>query len=93
MKYPHEIVKYPVISEKGTEMQEKYDKYFFRVDLRANKIEIQQAIEELFNVKVKKINTMNVRGKKKRLGRYAGVTSAWKKAIVTLEPGQKIEFV
>jgi len=93
MKAPHEVVKFPVISEKGTQIQEKENKYIFNVFQSANKIEIKYSIEELFNVKVKKVNTMNVRGKRKRVRKEPGFTSSWKKAIVTLEPGHKIEFI
>ena len=93
MRAPYKIIKSPVISEKGTLLQERENKYIFEVNPKANKIEIKHAIEELFNVQVKKVNTMNVRGKKKRVRREEGMTSSWKKAFVTLLPGQKIEFI
>ena len=69
-------------------------KYTFKVAKNANKIEIKKAVEQLFkDVKVEKVNTMNVRGRKKRMGRSEGYTSAWKKAIVTITPDSKtIEF-
>jgi large subunit ribosomal protein L23 len=66
-------------------------KYTFRVADGANKIEIRKAVEEIFNVNVKSVNTVSVRGKKRRRGRYLGTTSEWKKAVVTLKEGQKIE--
>jgi large subunit ribosomal protein L23 len=62
----------------------------FRVAVKANKIEIRKAVEELFKVKVLAVNTMQMQGKKKRLGKTEGVRPAWKKAIVTLAPGEKI---
>jgi large subunit ribosomal protein L23 len=66
------------------------NKVSFRVDVKANKIEIRKAIETLFKVKVLGVNTVTMKGKKKRMGRTEGVTSGWKKAIVTLAPGEKI---
>ncbi|MCL6518619.1 MAG: 50S ribosomal protein L23 [Armatimonadetes bacterium] len=92
MKDPYQIIERPIVTEKsiaGTDQR----KYTFRVNRRANKIEIARAIEQIFNVKVQDVNTINVKGKKKRLGRYPeGKTPDWKKAIVTLKPGQKIEI-
>lgn len=88
---PREIVKRPVITEASMENLAQ-GKYTFAVDPRANKTQIKQAIEELFKVKVKKVNTMNVRGKVRRVGVHVGRRPDWKKAIVTLEEGQRIEF-
>ena len=87
-----DIIIRPVISEKsmmGTAMK----KYTFKVAKDANKIEIAKAVEELFNVKVAKVNTLNVRGHLRRQGRTQGYTPSWKKAIVTLtEDSKNIEF-
>jgi large subunit ribosomal protein L23 len=92
MKAPYQIVLGPVITEKGTDMTQKDNKILFKVDARCNKIEIRKAIEELYSVKVIEINTVNVKGKPKRLRMQLGRTSNWKKAIVTLKEGDKIEF-
>ncbi|HOP73592.1 MAG TPA: 50S ribosomal protein L23 [Bacillota bacterium] len=86
-----ELIKRPLITEKTTKLMEE-NKYCFLVDPRANKTQIKQAIEEIFNVKVKAVNTHNVLGKIKRMGRYAGRRPSWKRAIVTLESGSRIEF-
>ncbi len=91
MKDPRDIIKKPLITEKATLLLEE-DKYCFKVDSRANKTEIKQAVEEIFKVKVKKVQTIKVPGKPKRMGRHLGWTSPWKKAIVTLEEGQRIPF-
>lgn len=92
MKAAQDIVIKPIVTERSIEgLQER--KYTFKVAKTANKIEIKNACEELFGVKVAKVNTMNVRGHYKRVGASAGVTTAWKKAIVTLTEGSKtIEF-
>ena len=85
------LIKRPVITEKTTKMMEE-NKYCFIVDPKANKTQIRQAVEEIFKVKVKSVNTMNTLGKMKRMGRYEGRRSSWKRAIVTLEKGSRIEF-
>ncbi|MGO4890119.1 50S ribosomal protein L23 [Anaerobacillus sp. MEB173] len=87
-----DVIKRPVITERSTDlMAEK--KYTFEVDTRANKTEIKDAIEEIFEVKVANVNTMNYKGKFKRFGRHTGYTSKRKKAIVTLTPESKeLEF-
>ncbi len=85
------IIIQPVISEKSTEMIE-HNKYVFKVPVTANKLVVSQAIKEIFGVKPKKINLMMVRGKTKKLKNKAGKKSAWKKAIVTLRAGDKIEI-
>ncbi len=92
MKIAQDIVLAPVITEKS--MAGIVDKkYTFKVAKDANKIEIAEAVEKLFKVKVQKVNTISVRGKEKRMGRYSGYTASWKKAIVTLEADSKpIEF-
>ncbi|MBQ7809811.1 MAG: 50S ribosomal protein L23 [Clostridia bacterium] len=89
----HDIIRRPIVTENSmAQMQEK--KYTFEVDKRANKIQIKEAIEELFNgVKVESVNTMNVLGKYKRMGANIGKRADWKKAIVTLKEDSKtIEF-
>lgn len=87
----HEVIRTPLITEKGTK-QEKLRKYYFRVDRRANKHEIRNAVEQLFNVKVEKVNVMLVGGKLKRVRYRPGLTPDWKKAVVTLKEGQKIDW-
>ena len=90
MKTCYDIVKSLVRTEKGTDL-EKLNQYLFEVDAKANKIEIKLAIEEIYKVKVTKVNTLFVRGKMRRVRQNAGSTSPWKKAIVTLKEGDKIE--
>ncbi|WP_126424793.1 50S ribosomal protein L23 [Brevibacillus marinus] len=92
MKSLYDIIKRPVITERTTEMMAE-KKYVFEVPLKANKTEIKQAVEKVFGVKVKAVNTMRVPAKPKRYGRYSGYTSEWKKAIVQLTPDSKeLEF-
>ena len=86
-----EIIKTVRLTEKGTRQGEKYNQYTVVADPRANKTQIRQAVQELFKVKVTRVNTMNVRGKARRQRTaQAGTTLAWKKAIVTLKDGDKI---
>ena len=92
MKAGREIIVYPLVTEKMSNLQETENKVAFAVDRSGNKIEIRKAIEERFNVQVKKVATMNMKGKMKRLGRFEGRRSHWKKAIVTLREGFKIDF-
>ena len=87
-----EIIKAPVVTEKSTKLNQDENKYVFKVDPKANKCEIKNAIEKIFKVKVDKISTINSKPKKKRVGRYAGVTNKYKKAIVKLAKGQTIEL-
>ena len=82
----------PLLTEKITHLQETENKYGFEVHPKMNKIEILKGIEERFNVKVKNVCVMNVKGKKKRMGRFEGRRKNWKKAIVTLEKDYKIEL-
>lgn len=91
MRNPHDIIIRPLVTEKAVNLAQEQNKYVFFVDRKANKIEIRNAIEELFNVKVTAVNTMNVKGKKKRVGRFEGLTQMRKKAIVTLNEGDKID--
>jgi large subunit ribosomal protein L23 len=82
------------LTEKGTRLSEEENKYIFRVNPAANKVEIKQAVEELFKVNVVSVNTMNRQGKKKRVRTAsAGKTAAWKRAVVTLAEGSTIDFV
>jgi len=86
-----EIIKTVRLTEKGTRQGEKFNQYTIVADPRANKTQIRQAVQELFKVKVLRINTLNVRGKdRRRRTAQAGQTSNWKKAIVTLKEGEKI---
>jgi large subunit ribosomal protein L23 len=87
----YSVIKRPLITEKSTIARDDANKYVFEVDRRANKIEIEKAVEKLFKVKVVTVRTMNVEGKKKKVGRIMGRKSDWKKAVVTLAPGQSIE--
>ena len=86
----HSIIRYPSITEKNTALRSSQNKYVFEVIRTATKPEIKKAVESLFNVKVVSINTMVVKGKLKRMGRYAGYRSDWKKAIVRIQAGQTI---
>ena len=86
-----EIIKGPIITEKSNDLLEKENKYTFKVALEANKVEIKQAIEEIFNVKVVDIATIKVLPKHSRVGKYEGYRSAYKKAICKLADGQKID--
>ena len=87
-----EIVKAPVITEKSAYLGQEKGQYVFKVDSRANKTEIKQAIERIFKVKVSEVRTLNVKPKKRRVGRYSGLTNRTKKAMVTLAAGQQIEL-
>ena len=89
----HEIVRRPLLTEKGTEQQEKNNVYHFMVSSSANKIEIRRAVEKIFNVNVLSVNTMMKRGKSRRIGRSVGKKRDWKKAAVKLPEGQVIEFI
>lgn len=92
MKDPRDIIIAPVISEKSIAMIEKSNTYTFKVDKRANKVEIRKAIEEIFNVNVLKVNTVNMLGKTRRLGYRQGKRPDWKKAMVKLAEGNRIEI-
>ncbi len=88
----YDIIKGPIITEKSSEIAQNNNQITLSVDVKANKIEIKDAVEKLFNVKVESVNTINVRPKKKRVGRYPGKTNKVKKAIVTLKEGSSIEL-
>ena len=88
-----EVIKAPVISEKSTFQANEKNVYTFEVDKRADKTQIKNAVEKIFKVKVQSVRTARFHGKKRRQGRYAGRRPDWKKAYVTLKPGEKmIEF-
>ena len=89
--HPYDVLRRPLITEKGTLLAES-GKYAFHVATGANKLQIKEAVERAFDVHVLKVNVMNMPGKERRVGRSKGMTSEWKKAIVTLAPGQRIEF-
>lgn len=90
MKSNYDIIKRPIITEKSSGLVDKLQ-YTFEVDVKANKVEIKKAIEEIFNVKVEAVRTINVHRKAKRLQRYEGYKAAYKKAIVRLADGQSID--
>lgn len=85
------IIKAPIITEKSSDLAQ-HNTYVFSVDTKANKTQIKQAIENIFGVKVENVNTINVKPKKKRVGRYVGKTNRVKKAIVKLKEGSSIEL-
>lgn len=89
----HQIIVAPVVSEKSTRVAEKRNQAVFKVALDADKAEIKTAVEKLFNVKVAGVQTLVVKGKSKRFGRFEGKRSDWKKAYVTLADGQEIDFL
>lgn len=87
------VIKRPLIlTEKGSNLRDSHNQYLFEVDLRANKVDVRRAVEELFKVTVLDVNTLIVRGKPKRIGRRLLKTRNWKKAIVTLGPDDSIDF-
>ena len=88
----HDIIIRPLITEKTSIQKELFNKVTFEVDRRANRIEIKKAIEAIFNVRVASVKTMQITGKTKQRGRITGKRRDWKKAIVTLLPGERIDF-
>jgi large subunit ribosomal protein L23 len=92
MKDLSQVVRKPLVTERFADLRERDNKFIFEVHPDANKHEIRQAIEHYFGVKVTDVRTMNVRGKVKRLGRFAGKRADWKKAIVTLAEGDSIDL-
>jgi large subunit ribosomal protein L23 len=88
----YEIVRRPLITEKTTIQKESFNQVTFEVDRKANRVEIKRAIEKIFNVRVAGVRTMQITGKVKRRGRILGKRKDWKKAIVTLMPGERIDF-
>ena len=89
---PHQVIIRPVISEKSYGLIEAANQYTFQVDKRANKNQIKRAIESAFDVRVRKVNTSNVKSKPKRQGLTRGRTATWKKAVVRLVDGERIEL-
>ncbi len=88
----YDMIIRPVVTEKTTEQKESDNQITFEVNPKTNRIEVKRAIENIFNVKVDTVRTMNIKGKVKRRGRVIGKRKNWKKAIVTLMPGQRIDF-
>lgn len=94
MKDVYQVINHILLTEKGTRLSEEENKYLFKVNPAANKMEIKQAVEQLFNVKVVSVNTMNRQGKKKRTRTAsAGKTADWKRAVVALAEGNTIDLV
>ena len=89
--HPYEVLRHPLITEKNTDLQ-ALGKYAFEVAGGANKQQIREAVEKAFKVKVSAVNVIVVRGKERRIGRYKVLPRSWKKAIVTLKPGDSIQF-
>ena len=88
----YDIIKRPLITEKTSIQKEVHNQVTFEVDRKANSVEIKKAVENIFNVNVSKVRTMQVKGKTKQRGRIVGKRRDWKKAIVTLMPGERIDF-
>ena len=88
----HDIIRRPLITEKTTIQKDEFNQVSFEVAPKANRFEIKRAIEDVFNVRVATVRTMQIRGKQKRRGRILGRRRNWKKAVVTLMPGERIEF-
>lgn len=88
----YDVIKRPVLTEKSNTLADLQNCYTFEVDPRANKVEIAEAVSEVFGVEVASVNVMNMRGKRRRMGRHVGKRPAWKKAIVKLSPGETITF-
>ena len=88
----HEIIKRPLITEKTSIQKELFNQVSFEVDRRANRIEIKKAVESIFGVRVAGVKTMQITGKTKQRGRIVGKRRDWKKAIVQLMPGERIDF-
>lgn len=92
MKSPFDVIRRPLITEKANLDKERWNAYHFEVPITVDSQEIREAVEKVFDVKVEKVRTMIVRGKKRRLGRFQGKRPNWKKAIVTLKQGQSIDI-
>ncbi len=88
----HDIIRRPVITEKTSIQKEAHNQFTLEVDRGANRVEIKKAVEGIFNVKVARVRTMQIKGKTKRRGWIVGKRRDWKKAIVTLMPGERIDF-
>jgi large subunit ribosomal protein L23 len=92
MEELYHVIKRPLITEKSNRQKESQNQYAFEVDRKANKVEIKRAVEQLFKVKVKRVTVAKMHGKVKRLGRNVGRRPDWKKAVVCLKEGSRIEF-
>lgn len=88
----YSILEKPLVTEKSTMMQEHGNRVMFQVNRNANKLQIKEAVQNIFNVTVLDVNTINVKPRSKRFGRHQGQTKAWKKAIVLLKEGDRIDF-
>lgn len=88
----HDLIKRPLITEKTNIQKESYNQISFEIDRNANRVEVKKAVENIFNVKVASVRTLQVKGKIKRRGRILGKRKDWKKAIVKLMPGERIDF-
>ena len=88
----YSILEKPLVTEKSTMMQEHGNRVMFQVKRSANKLQIKEAVQNIFNVTVLDVNTLNVKPKTQRFGRHQGQTKAWKKAIVLLKEGDRIDF-
>jgi len=89
----YDVIKKPLITEKGMDLKEKQNKIVLKVDPAANKHEIKAAVEDILKVKVENVATVSMKGKRKRLGARMGKRSDWKKAIITLKEGEKVEYL
>jgi large subunit ribosomal protein L23 len=87
-----DIIRRPLITERASQLQEDHNKFVFEVRVDANKLEIKNAAEKMYNVRVLKVNTSSVSGKVKKMGRFQGRRANWKKAIITLADGDAIDF-
>jgi large subunit ribosomal protein L23 len=92
MRNPRQVVLRPLVTEKATTLKDEQNQVTFQVAMDANKVEVRQAVEAIFKVKVADVRTQVVFGKEKRMGRYLGRRPSWKKAVVTLGPDSKIEL-
>ncbi|MEC8024302.1 MAG: 50S ribosomal protein L23 [Myxococcota bacterium] len=88
----YDVLRRPLLTEKGQHLRDSQDQYLFEVAMDANKIQIKSAVEKLFGVRVEKVNTLVMRGKVKRVGRFVGKRANWKKAVVTLREGDFIDL-
>lgn len=92
MHTPHEVILRPIVTEKSTDLQVENNQYVFEVAKAANKIEVRNAVEMIFGVRVEGVRTQVVRGDLRRVGRFTGRTRQWKKAVVTLHPEDNIDL-
>lgn len=93
MKNLHTVIKRPLFTEKGSRLKESENKVFVEVDIKANKLDIKKAMEEIFKVKIEKVATIKRHGKWKRQGRSLGKRPDRKKAVITIKEGEKLDFI